>query len=503
MERIKRILHASLLCRALAACCRWIGGQWRSSRVMQTYLPICCDWIGRQWSSSRVVQAYLSPSDLGSRTSRSSVFALLWDKLHGLICWFYDKLRLEKLVSGSILTQLWFWCALTIAMSPLLPTMVTAGLACVCFVSLLLAFARNRARQLQFTPINKYILLYAAVYAVGTAASVSLADSLLIGLLTILFTLFALIPINAVDSRPQLVKLVRVLVLAGAVVSLIGLFQYIFRTGYQSAAWVDSSMFGGISFRVVSTFDNPNMLGQYLVLMIPLSVACLMNDYAVPKLRWLWMVCCGLMCMCMLLTFSRGGWLALLLALLVFFVMLNPRLLMLAPVALLVLYLVLPDTIIQRFTSIGNLSDRSTSYRVFIWLGSLRMLADYWLCGIGPGPKAFNTVYPLYSYDEIVTPHTHNLLLQITSDAGVCALILFCVILWVFVRRMCAAIHVTVCKTGKLLQIAFLSGVAGFMVQAMTDYSFYNYRVMFLFWVYLALGMLAANWNHLRTEEPQ
>ncbi len=26
------------------------------------------------------------------------------------------------------------------------------------------------------------------------------------------------------------------------------------------------------------------------------------------------------------------------------------------------------------------------------------------------------------------------------------------------------------------------------MVQAMTDYSFYNYRVMFLFWAYLALG---------------
>ena len=26
----------------------------------------------------------------------------------------------------------------------------------------------------------------------------------------------------------------------------------------------------------------------------------------------------------------------------------------------------------------------------------------------------------------------------------------------------------------------------------MTDYSFYNYRVMFLFWVYVALGSLSA-----------
>ena len=37
----------------------------------------------------------------------------------------------------------------------------------------------------------------------------------------------------------------------------------------------------------------------------------------------------------------------------------------------------------------------------------------------------------------------------------------------------------------------------GFMVQAMTDYSFYNYRVMFLFWCYVALGMAAARRGEL------
>ncbi len=479
MERIKRFLQASALARSLSAC---------------------CDWMGRHWASSRLIQAYLSPSDLSLRTSQSSVFPLLWDKLHGLLCWLYTKLRLEKLLADSVLNRLWFWCALTIGMAPLLPTMVTAALSCLCFASLLLTFARNRARQLRFTPLNRYILLYAAIYAVGTLSSVAPGASLPVGLLTILFILFSLVPINTVDSRKQLIFLVRLVVLVGAAVSLYGLFQFIFRTGYQSAAWVDSNMFAGISFRVVSTFDNPNMLGQYLVLTIPLCIACLMRDFKTPKLRWLWLTCCGLMCMCMLLTFSRGGWLALLCALLALVVLINPRLLILAPFALVALYFVLPDTVVQRFTSIGNLSDRSTSFRVYIWLGTLEMLRDYWLCGVGPGIAAFNTVYPFYSYDAIFAPHSHNLLLQITSDAGVCALVLFCALLWVFFRRMCAAIHTTTCKTGKLLQSAFLSGIAGFMVQAMTDYSFYNYRVMFLFWAYLALGMIAANWNNLKTE---
>ena len=41
------------------------------------------------------------------------------------------------------------------------------------------------------------------------------------------------------------------------------------------------------------------------------------------------------------------------------------------------------------------------------------------------------------------------------------------------------------------------SDEVGFMVQAMTDYSFYNYRVMFIFWAYLALGELACRRSKL------
>ncbi|MBO5339381.1 MAG: O-antigen ligase family protein [Oscillospiraceae bacterium] len=480
MQRVNDILRASILWRALMAVSQWVG---------------------EQWANSRAVQAFLAPSDRSRGASDSSIFARLWKWFHHLLCLLYEKLRLDKLFGDSIFSQLWLWCALTVALAPLLPTMVTAGLGLVCVCSLLLGFARRRSRQLVFTPINKYIMLYAVVYAAGTVTSVAPADSLPVGLLTVFFTLFALVPVNAVDSRERLERLVRLMVLAGALVSLYGMYQFVFRTGYQSDAWVDNSMFSGISFRVASTFENPNMLGQYLVLMIPLGGACLLNDIRDRKKRWLWLGCCGVMCICMLMTFSRGGWLALLCAGLVFFVLINPRLLMAAPFGLVALYFVLPDTIIQRFTSIGNLADHSTSYRVSIWMGSLRMLKDYWLCGVGPGQTAFNTVYPTYSYDAIVTPHSHNLLLQITSDAGICALIIFCVILWCFFRWLCAALHREKDSRGKLLQIAFVSGAAGFMVQAMTDYSFYNYRVMFLFWVYLALGMTAARWSGLNGEE--
>ena len=101
-------------------------------------------------------------------------------------------------------------------------------------------------------------------------------------------------------------------------------------------------------------------------------------------------------------------------------------------------------------------------------------------------------VYPAYSYNQIVAPHSHNLFLQIVCDAGIVALIVFLILLFVYFRMMCSAIGKEKDWTNRILQIAFTSGVCGFMVQAMTDYSFYNYRVMFFFWAYLALGALCA-----------
>jgi putative inorganic carbon (HCO3(-)) transporter len=201
----------------------------------------------------------------------------------------------------------------------------------------------------------------------------------------------------------------------------------------------------------------------------------------------------------MILTFSRGAWLGLLMAGAVFVILLNPRLILLAPFALAALYFLMPETVISRFTSIGNLGDNSTSYRVYIWMGVLAMLKDYWLCGIGPGDDAFNMVYPAYSYNAIVAPHAHNLFLQIVCDAGVCALVLFLLLLLAYFRRLCRAVSRETEFHSRVHQIAFTAGVCGFLVQAMTDYSFYNYRVMFLFWAYLALGMACAR----RTELPE
>jgi len=181
------------------------------------------------------------------------------------------------------------------------------------------------------------------------------------------------------------------------------------------------------------------------------------------------------------------GWLGLIIAAGIFALLLEPRLLMLAPFALVALYFVMPEAVVNRLLSVGDLTDTSTSYRVAIWMGSIAMLKDYWLCGVGPGTAAFNLVYPAYSYNAANAQHAHNLYLQLLIDGGVCLLLLFLVVMFVLYRRSCACLARE--KGARRIHlIAILSGITGFLAQSMTDYSFYNYRVMLAFWATVGLG---------------
>lgn len=483
MEQLQNVLNASVICRWLTALCAWFG---------------------RQWQGSGVIQWFLHPTEKERGISESSLFYKLFLAVHHGLAWVYAKLRLEKLFAGSVFCHSFFWCALPVVLSPLMAvsgaSMLVLMLAAVGYAALLLAFVRDRDRALFYAPMNRWIYLYAAVYLAGAWFSVSRRSSLKVGALTVAFLLFAIVIENSIRSKRQLDGLIRAMVLVGAVVALYGVCQYLFGWGYQSAAWVDSDMFSSITFRVPSTFGNPNMLGQYFILIIPFGGACLLTAKRWDS-RLVWLACCGLMCVCMILTFSRGAWLGLLFAGAVFFVLLDPRFILLAPFAFVALVLVMPDTVISRFTSIGNMGDASTSYRVYIWMGVLAMLRKYWLCGIGPGDGAFNLVYPAYSYNSIVAPHSHNLYLQIVCDAGICELLVFLMILFHYFRHLCAAMGREKDRDSRLFQIAAVSSICGFLVQAMTDYSFYNYRVMFLFWTILGLGAVLAGRSALPERE--
>jgi putative inorganic carbon (HCO3(-)) transporter len=148
----------------------------------------------------------------------------------------------------------------------------------------------------------------------------------------------------------------------------------------------------------------------------------------------------------------------------------------------------MPESILARFSSITDMSDSSTSYRIYIWMATVNMLKDYWFCGIGTGLNAFNAVYPAYSFNAVTAPHSHNLYLQVMCESGICGIVTFLGIIFSFIRTVGTSLSRDKNKDGRIQKIALLSGLGGFLLQGMTDYSFYNYRVTLMFWIFIALG---------------
>jgi hypothetical protein len=55
-------------------------------------------------------------------------------------------------------------------------------------------------------------------------------------------------------------------------------------------------------------------------------------------------------------------------------------------------------------------------------------------------------------------------------------------------------------KRAKIYTISFISSVMGFLVQSLFDYTFYNYRVLLMFVIYLGLGVVSTTYAKLRED---
>jgi len=268
-------------------------------------------------------------------------------------------------------------------------------------------------------------------------------------------------------------------------VAAYGIYQHIFGFA-EGTVWTDTDMFSDIETRVVSTFENPNVLGEYLLLLIPVGLGVVWGaKQGYNKILHLAIV--GALSLCMIYTYSRGNWIGLIVAVFMFFMFYDRRFVWLGVIALLISPVFLPQNVINRFLSVGDMGDTSTSYRVYIWMGTLNMLKDYWFSGIGVGTEAFNRIYPLYSFSGVTAPHSHNLYLQIITENGILGLVVFISVMAVYFKMCVSSIIKAKDRLLKGIITGLAAGMLGYLVQGMFDNVWYNYRVFLLFFVILGI----------------
>lgn len=431
-----------------------------------------------------------------SKSKMRYVCAVLFGVLAGAVAVVLSPLYGAALVLGIVFFGLVmykteFGVFAAVFAAPFIPTMALAALCALCAFSLLVKALTSKSFKWSFGIVGLFVVLMICVYFIAALNSFSKGKSLQIWAVYAVMMSFFFVVINTIKSKKQLFDLCRAFVISGFFVCLYGVYQYVF--GVSGAnAWLDEEMFEGISMRVYSTLENPNVLGEYILLVLPICIALLWRaEKPISKLFYLVLaaVCFGTL----ILTFSRGCWIAIMVAAAIYVTFVCGKLWGLVLLALPILPFVIPETIISRFASVGNMSDSSTSYRVYIWMGTLLMMKDFWISGIGIGEEAFKSVYPFYSYSAIVAPHSHNMFLQVWVETGIGGIAVFLLTLLMWFKQLCRGHEVALDKALKTLLVGIAAAVCAFMVQGMFDNCFYNYRVFMLFWFVLALGVAAVN----------
>ncbi len=373
--------------------------------------------------------------------------------------------------------------------APILPTMAMAGLSILSVFALLIKSIIDPDFRWKYDGLGFLLLSFILIYLFAGITSFAMVKSLSIWAIYAVFMATYFLIVNLIRKPAQLRQILVTFVLSGLLVCLYGIAQYLF--GWDTAqAWMDEEMFSDIKMRIYSTLENPNVLGEYILLVLPIAIGL----FWIGKNVWqklTYAAISAVLFVALILTFSRGCWVGLLFAAAIFITFSAGKLWGLGLIALPVLPMVLPESIINRFTSIGDMKDSSTSYRVYIWMGTMAMIRDFWVSGIGMGAEAFKAVYPFYSYNGIVAPHSHNLFLQILVESGVAGIGVFLLIVVFFLKRMMTGYQLGGGKGMPLPTVinALSAGVCGFLLQGMFDNCFYNYRVMLIFWMTLALGM--------------
>ena len=54
---------------------------------------------------------------------------------------------------------------------------------------------------------------------------------------------------------------------------------------------------------------------------------------------------------------------------------------------------------------------------------------------------------------------------------------------------------ISVFKNKNVVTMGFISGVSGFMIESLFDHTWYNYRVVLIFWIVIALGILSTRFS--------
>ncbi|MDR1131837.1 MAG: O-antigen ligase family protein [Oscillospiraceae bacterium] len=327
------------------------------------------------------------------------------------------------------------------------------------------------------------VLLFAIACAASLGFSPARADSLRV--LTFYVTALLLFYVISADitSRERLMKLLGFVYFAVIIAALYAVYQR-FAGVAVSESLTDLELNAGVPGRVYGTLGNPNNFAEFLVMLTPAAAVFA----AKVRAGWLRIPLCagiGLPFIALLMTYSRSCWISMMLACVIFVYYANKKLIPAFFLLCVAAIPLLPDSVMIRLSSMLSFEDSSGTFRIYIWMGTIKMVRDYFLTGIGLGPESFAVIYPEYADLRALVgaPHSHMVYMELIIELGVLGFVSF---MWFMLRLWkdtARALLRTHGKTVKYTLIACISGLAGIAFAFGVEYVWYYPRTFFAYFV--------------------
>lgn len=411
--------------------------------------------------------------------------------LSGIGCFFIPVKYLILAFGAVIGTILVFWkleigIFSVVFLLPFLPTMALVGLIILTVCSFITRMI-VKGTKIKYSPSYLWIGIFGGLTLLYSIFSATPSDSIKVALVVLSYISLFVVTVNTITKKNLLYALILTLVFSASLESLYGIYQYKIGVPTVDENWTDVNLFPDMYTRVFGTLDNPNILAQYLEFIIPLCLGLFWSSKSIIK-KIAFLGLASIMILCLVLTGSRGGWIAFALSIAVFGILRDRRILVLAAIAGLISIPFLPSTVLDRIATIGSLGESSNLYRTFIWSSTLNMIKDFWYSGVGVGVKAFEAIYNAHYIKQGVHAfHSHNLYLQTMVEMGILGFLSFLAVVFSTFRQGIQTIINLKDELSKTIVAALLGGMSGFLLHGISENSFYNFKIVFMFWFIASL----------------
>lgn len=395
------------------------------------------------------------------------------------------------------LKQPWLLALLFVACIPVFPEYFAPPLA---GGALLAAHfdAKSNGRRIQVGILGKIMLAYMAYMAFGLLYTPNFFSTLTtVAMWVVMFLGYLALTTVLVDHERYDTALFCLCLVAG-LVGTIGCIQYVLRAVFgwdltlQFWRFIDQIVFEILplnllpittDLRVSSTFNNPNIFAEYLIMVIPF-----VSYYGFSGRRTGTRTLCRF---CLLaaaggiaFSFSRGAYLALLVIALIFCAA-NLRKIMLIVITAASTLVLVPESVLARLFSVTG-SDASTNERLHIWAAGLETIGHDPLFGMGAG---VDNTWEMLLHHGINAPHMHNIVLQLLAEGGVIALGLMLFAGWKLLRGSIDMLQRS--RDTRMMGVVFLAFTAAFCMDGMVDFPLLTPKLVGIFLMVLSMGDVA------------